>query len=638
VFKRSRRHGILQRISYRLDRFAGVHPAFHVFAGLVSAFVITVFFGLGVYWLDPDQGVPSVTEGLWWAITHMLDGGTVTTDTGLARRAFGITVTLFGLIAVAFLTGAFASAMTERIRAVRAGMIPIFERRHVLLLGWNTRAGVIVRELAASGVPITLVIVTKHPREVIEERVREQLHGHGHRLGVIVRSGDPATTAVVRRAAARHARAIAILPETGLDAADQVDRFTVRALLALRRVLSGRDVPVVVEVPDASGGAVVRLCAAPSEVAVVQARDLHARIVAHAVRQPGAFDVARQILQLDARTLFVHPCGEFAGLTFDEAHAGVDRGILLGLTRDGTPELCPQGGLVLRPDDRLLLFHDNGAPPRRRGHLPAASPEGMRSHATPRSENPLELLVIHTTSKLAEILRELDAHGRVRATILVRPESIEGARKEFNAAALGLTRTELEFVAGNPTAGSSIDAAVAKRRDVTLLLAPDAPSCDIAEADADQLLILLHLHRPRTRDAGTDRVVIEIRAPETRMLAGSVGNPDDFILVSEVVGMMLAQELHALCRGSPVAMQHETTYHKLLDDIVVAIELHPMALYDPDHGRPAFGQLVAIARRRGEIAIGVAEEGRRPHLIPGRETRFQAEGGRVIVLTRQAPE
>ncbi len=50
----------------------------------------------------------------------------------------------------------------------------MFERGHVLLLGWNAHAGVIVRELGRTGERMRLVIVADKDRETIEESVREQ--------------------------------------------------------------------------------------------------------------------------------------------------------------------------------------------------------------------------------------------------------------------------------------------------------------------------------------------------------------------------------------------------------------------------------------------------------------------------------
>src|SRR5207247_941724 len=127
-----------------------------------------------------QQRVNGVIQGLWWAITRMLDGGTVASDSGPRRQIFGIGVTLIGTIAVAILTGSFASSFSDRLNALRRGALPVFEKGHVVFLGWNSHGSVILRELAVSGIRATLVIVADHERDLLEESVREQLEGRAH--------------------------------------------------------------------------------------------------------------------------------------------------------------------------------------------------------------------------------------------------------------------------------------------------------------------------------------------------------------------------------------------------------------------------------------------------------------------------
>jgi hypothetical protein len=197
-----RRARFFERWSYRFDRFLDQRPAVQLLAVLGGALALALGFGALVSVAGgASDGDASVGSGFWWAITRMLDGGTVASDTGGFRRAFGVTVTVFGLVAVAILTGAFASSFAERIRALRQGKNPIFERGHLLFLGWSERGGVIARELAVSNIKATLVVLTSGDRELVEERVREAIGPRKHRLRIIVRHGDPTTIAAVRRAA-----------------------------------------------------------------------------------------------------------------------------------------------------------------------------------------------------------------------------------------------------------------------------------------------------------------------------------------------------------------------------------------------------------------------------------------------------
>src|SRR5262249_46015952 len=146
-------------------------------------------------------------------------------------------------------------------------------------------------------------------------------------------------------------------------------RAAVRALLAVRRVLRGRSVPVLLDVSQA-GHEAIRLCADPAEAMIIDAIEVNARVLAQSILEPGTYDVVRQILSLDARSPFTHPAGSYAGLTFDSAHAAIENGILIGVVRRDQAILSPDEPLVIAKHDRLVVFSDAPGAPRGSGRLP----------------------------------------------------------------------------------------------------------------------------------------------------------------------------------------------------------------------------------------------------------------------------
>jgi hypothetical protein len=629
VPRRSPDQSLTNRLGYRIDRFLGLHPAVQLAAVLGVALVLAFLFGCTIYVLDAPSGgdgVRSLSEGIWWAITRLLDGGTVASDgrTGFLRQAFGIGVTLLGLVAVTVLTGAFASSFSDRLSGIRRGSLPVFERGHVLLLGWNAHAGVIVRELGRTGRRMRLVIVADKDRETIEESVREQLLGRKHRLDVVVRHGDPATVAAVRKAAARRARAVVILPDA--DVGHCHDRAALRSLLALERVLGDRgDRPhIIVEVASQSGREMVRLCeGAGRDVVVVEAHGVNARVLAQSVRQRGAFGVARAILSLDSLSIYHYAPALFTGLTFDDAHASIRSGILVGLLRAGAAVLSPPGSEVIGPEDQLLVFSDQDVRPR----LAGVPERRSRPSSSPLLVEPpplLRLLILRVRPGLMEILELLDARGAVKATLLAPAEEIERAHEAMRVTSLH--RTSINFIVGDPLDGPTIDRVLAEPHDTALLLAPDVAASFASEADADQLISLLQLRRRRAEKGAPTHAVVEVRSPEAR-LPREAGHQDDFILSREVVGMLLAREIYGIgVRGSSI-------YHEVLDAVNPSVELRPLALYASGAGEPTFAELAGAARRRGEVAIGVADDKGQARLLPRFGDRFKPQKAHLVVLS-----
>jgi Trk K+ transport system NAD-binding subunit len=617
-------HRMGDRLGYRLDRFLGLHPLVQLATFVALLFALA--FGVGIVLFALDAGSPSVTEGFWWSITRMLDGGTVASDSSPLRRVLGLGTTLFGLAALAVLTGAFASVFSERLKQLRDGTLPVYERRHVLLLGYNAHAGVILRELATTDLRVRVVVLADQPRDVLEDQVRAELAGISHRLRIVVRRGDPAATVAIARAAARRARAIVVLPESPSDDDHQAGRSGLRSLLAARRALHGRAVPILLDASTSSQSA-VDACAEPGSVVIVDAAEVNARVLAQSVQEPGAFDVVRQILSLDDRSVFLHPAGRFAGKTFEQAHAAIEKGILIGLARDGTHLLSPEGDLELAATDELIVFSDAMTPLELAGRLPKGEAAAILAS---NAQGPLDLLVVRFKPDLVRMIAFLDAVRRVRLTLLVPPTHVDAARAALDRARLRATEVAVEV--GDPLDPSAIERVLARSYDAVVLVAPDVSPADVAEADADQLLTLLYVRRFRR---GARHVIVEVRSADTVRLAPPCEDTsEDFVISRELVGMLLAQEIHAVAlrRGAI------RTYYEIFTTVAARIRLRPIAPYAAKHELPSFALLMANARARGEIAIGVAEVGHRADLLPRRDERFCAtDGARLVILTPAMP-
>lgn len=638
------------RIGYRIDRFLALHPLIQLTSVLVAATALAFLFGVTITVLDQALGVSagchdqpgcearSVTGGLWWAITRMLDGGTVGADTGsgLLRQTFGLGVTLVGLVAVTLLTGAFASSFSERLAAIRRGSLPVFERGHVLLLGWNANAGVIVRELARSGVAARVAVVADRERDALEDEIRSILEGAHHRIDVIVRRGDPSTVATIRRAGARKAAAIVILPDQSSPRA--ADRAAIRAQLALDRVLGDVEPRphVVIEVATREGRAMVSLCEKPRNgdrarggngahgPIVVEGRDVNALALAQAVRFLGAFSVVRQILSLDEIGLYMHDAGDLAGRSFEAAHLGLEHGALVGVIRDGAPLLVPTEELTIDAGDQLVVLNDRDDKPvlARRPPRDGVAPLGHASEA-----EPLRVLVMRYRAELVSVLDFLDERGPVHATLLAPRASIEAARAALDEAALEATTTD--FIEGDPLDRATIERALASAEggfDAALLLSPEVPHEGAPEADADQIISLLQLHQC---SGAPEHAVVELRSPETRpprKVGQSAGV--GVVIAHEITGMILAREVYALAFGK------HASYPAALDAFIPMITLRPLRAYARDRAEVSFDDLVIAARQRGEIAIGVALKGHAPRLVPPRAEVFAVDGARAVVLHR----
>ncbi len=670
-----------QRLSYRLDRFLSSHPVVQLGAVLGAATFLAVLFG--VLFKVLSEGDHTVDHSVWWSVTHMLDGGTVADDKGFGSRLLGLGVTLVGMVLVAIVTGAFASSFADRLREVRRGTLPVFERGHIVILGYSARTEVLLRELCASALRVTVVVVTRSPRTVVEERARTVLGLMTHRVRFIVRHADPGSAEGVRGASAENARAIVILPDmvsAGGDGASvevgsaedlretpdgptsvrqlplsgtpesdplsHADRSALRGLLAARRSLRGHRIPVLVDLESDAARPLVGLCSQSDEVALMEDGRLGAHLLSHAVRQPGVIDVVRQILSLDARSVYLHPAGEFQGKVFEQAHTELGPGILMGVVRDGRPILCPVGGLHIKTDDQLLVFADDAAEPRRLHK--AASGDASTPRPFEGDSLAFSLLVTGFRSRVGPVLSGMRQHGVSAITWLVPPGDKARAKEQIAASAAPLNMFTL--VEGNLMDSGALDQLLKLPPNRILMLASEHPHTDPAEADSDQLLTLLYLRRAMSRanvvvSARSGRPVDSTEVPavvevHTASSAHLLPPRDDteMVLLREISGLFLAQQIHALCLHD----RADATFGKLLRQILIEMTtrlwLRPLNRYVQGVTSPHWEDVRLGARTFGEIAIGVKRKGAAADLLPQSGERIDPRDAFAVVLGADAQQ
>src|SRR5690606_26786432 len=110
---------------------------------------ISLLGGAIIHYYSSFEG--SFADAVWWAFLRLTDPGYLGDDTGTLVRTVSTVVTVLGYV---LFLGALVAIMTqwlnERMRELEAGLTPIAQRDHVLIVGWTNRTATIVRELVMS--------------------------------------------------------------------------------------------------------------------------------------------------------------------------------------------------------------------------------------------------------------------------------------------------------------------------------------------------------------------------------------------------------------------------------------------------------------------------------------------------------
>lgn len=608
---RSFRH-LRSLVAYRADQFLTLPPLVQILVVLGGTGLVILSFAVALGVFFPSGPDTSFGDRVWWAITLFSDGGTMAASPS-NQRVLALAVTFSGILSLSFLTAAFASKMSARIDELKSGRSPVVEDRHILILGFDSKVTFLARELARSGQRLTVVVMADRERDKIEHALRLARRVPHNRARFVSRTGDPRSELALLRVSADRARSIVVVPPSNL-ADDETVHWALSTLLAVRRVVGptfrGH---VVVEARYADAQRVIDLAAEHDvagpgalEAEVIASDDVIARILAQSARQEGVYHALREMLSFVGSELYLErPPSALVGKTFDEAHAALDGGVLLGIHRGrGATFLAPRAGapIVVAKKDRLVVLSERRRSYRTSGALPSIA---ASVRPVPFETRPERVLVIGFNRTLERLVLELDAIlakgslvrilccplrtpiTRVLERLRPRVANVElqhDGRRPIDIATAHATEDD-----GAPS-GRPLDLA---DTDAVVILGCEDDNDD--NGDASALSTLLSLRRRILRGKETvERVVTEVR--DLRSAGYVTGRAKDLLVSSDVVAMLLAQ---AALEPSLAGV-----YKELLSPAGAEVFVRPRDLYVGDRDA-TFADVMAAARARGEVALGL---------------------------------
>ena len=210
---------------------------------LVLASLLAVS-SVGFYLIELRPLKPHFLDAVWWTVVTLTTVGYGDlVPVTVPGRVLGIFVMVCGIGMVSTLTGNLASIIVENRAKRRKGLLQVKLSGHIIIVGWNSYARILVGTLKDSGVLSgnALVLVNSlSPEErdslAFELDMTNQLH---------FVYGNPAHENVVHRASPSSSAIVYILSQAGLSAAD-ADQQSLYAALTIRSLAP--KVPIYSEV------------------------------------------------------------------------------------------------------------------------------------------------------------------------------------------------------------------------------------------------------------------------------------------------------------------------------------------------------------------------------------------------------
>lgn len=642
---------ISNQLKFRLERLVlrGAHYRLLVIAALIG--LISIVAGTIISAFDPAFAGRRFGDAVWWSFLRLSDPGYLGDDEGALERTVSTILTVLGY--VVFL-GALVAIMTqwlhERMRELEAGLTPIAQRDHVLIIGWSNRTPTIVRELMLSagrvqrflqrrGVRnLRIAILADEVTTALSIELRDRLGSLWNERQVVLRTGSPLRLEHLRRVDFMRAAAI-IMPAADFahGGADQADTRSIKTLLSMTnqaQLQHREELPLAVaEIFDSRKIDIARRAyGGPIEILASDA--IISRLLAQSVRHRGLSHVYGELLTHGrGNEVYIRECADFEGMHFGSVMPRFQRAILLGIVRQEDdlfrPLLNPPAETVLQPGDRLALMANSYASTEPDGGEVAATAAAAIERLPPdKPDRPLRLLVLGWSHKVPALLSEFDSYVDELFEIDVvstAPLAMrEAALEHYEFAAERVTARQIEADYTTPSVLRRLELA---RYDNIVLLGSDRLRSG-EESDARSILAYLLL-RDLLPQEGAPNVLVELLDAGNNALFRR--RQGEVIISPVLLSHMLAQ----------VALRRElrAVFDELFGPGGAEIVFRRPSDYRLS-GDVSFDGIRSAASARGEIALGVRpRQGRIERsggiaLNPSRERRFElAADDEIVVLT-----
>ena len=618
-----------ERIRYVFDNFMA-RGTIALIAGLflvaaIGVIVITIVVAI----LFADRGTP-ITDLLWNSVMRTLDPGTMGGDSGSFGFLSGmLAVTLFGIFIISALIGIINTGLEGKLAQLRKGRSRVVESGHTVILGWSQEIFTVLSELVVANENVkrsAIVVLADRDKGEMDDEIRARLPKTG-RTSIVCRSGDPMDIDDLEIARLQTSRSIVILsPEN-----DDPDADVIKTMLAVTNHPRRRPEPyaIVAELRDAANLDIARLVGG-TEAQLILSGDLIARIVAQTCRQTGLSIVYTELLDFDGDEVYFASIPELVGLTFGEALLSFEDSALIGLRQaDAGPRLNPPMDTVIATGDHVIVISEDDDTVRLAVDAPSVDETAIRAMA--RTDlAPERTLVLGWNRRAATIIRELDGYVTSGSAVTLVADTTE-AEAAVDGIRPTLRHQTVQFVRADTTSRSVLEKLDVGSFDHIVVLCY-SDTLETQRADSRTIITLLHLRDIEERDGLDISIVSEMLDLRNRALA-EVTHADDFIVSARLVSLLMAQvaenaELNAV-------------FADLFDVAGSEIYLRPAGEYVEPGVEVTFGTIVASARRRDEVAIGVRAragdtgpgEGGGVRINPPKSTRLTlAERDSVIVL------
>ncbi|WP_100405273.1 potassium channel family protein [Bacillus solitudinis] len=298
-----------------------------------------------IHLLEPKQ-FPSLFDGIWWAIVTVSTVGygdfvPVSTFT----RLIAIALIFIGIGFMTLLVTSFATSAVSAQQLLREGGLSFMGKEHVIIIGWNERSNHAIQNLQKEKPMQSIVLID----ETLEQLPTSIFHRHLHFI-----KGNSSEDTVLKQANIGFASSVLITARHE-GSEFSTDARSILTTLAVRS--HSPNTYIIVEILTKEQMENARRAGADE---IIASTTLTGAVLINSLLYHHLSDVLDDLLKFDKinQLIFYPVRTELVGLAFSDvmSHLYHEQLLLIGLKRDENILLHPEGSLIVKTEDELIVI------------------------------------------------------------------------------------------------------------------------------------------------------------------------------------------------------------------------------------------------------------------------------------------
>jgi len=607
---------LIQILRYKFDNFISKGGT-SIFISLAVSFIASlaviggiraVFF---LYFPEEADAFQTIVRNIYITFLQLTDPGNMAQDitTSALYKFTAVLAGLSGVVLFSMLIAVITTALDQKLAELKQGHSQVLETGHTLILGWNERVVEIIRELMIaneSEKSPAVVILSETEKEFMDETLKSRIPNPGN-MRIITRSGNTSLLSNLARVSASSCKSIIVLAGCS-DSASAEDKSAsdAKVIKTVLAVFASKDDTIehniVSEIFEEKNRSIVEQIS-PEEIKAVDTEDILAKILVQTSRTSGLAVVYNEILSFNDSEMYFYQA-DWRGIEFWQLQYFFQDGIPMGIRKNsGEITINPDLKTKMEAEDEILILANDDSKIKFL-KKPVLKPEKYplkKGKLEPKHE---KNLILGWNRKALIFIQQLSDYVRDDSSVDIvvnKPSQdiilqIENLKQELSG------KLTVNLINSNPLSREVLESLNPFSHDNIVILSQSGETSSAEKTDSETIIILLLLRsifQSHPDQSSRTKLITEVMDSDNQELISKAG-VNDFIISNRFVSNMLAQ----ISEESGV----KTVYDTLFQEEGSEIYLKPASLYFENLPlKIRFGDLLAMANKRGEICIGIRE-------------------------------